>query len=723
MIAMMSFLFLLFLIIIFIYGIKTRAATRTALSGMNILINALVDLRDGDLARQISQLPPISKVPFNPLFNKLASDIQIAADEFNNTTLKPLKSLSYVGADSYMEGRISGEKMAQLIDKKGEVAIIQIKFDQIALVSRQKGFENICSEKYPKIKVVEVTETYGDLEKTYACVKNWTKKYPNLKGIYIVEGATPTAAAKAIKEEHKDIKILGHDIGDDIAQYIKTGFIHASFSQNLYAQGYNPVMHLYNNLNSRWTPSSARQLVKIDTITPDNYTNYWNIGNGLVVNKQMQNDLSKPISESNKSFKILVIGDERYPIYDQIKKGVFDVKKELAKQNTTVDWMVPQQHMKKNALLLSSDKLIAFIKENIANGYDALALMVTYTELVPYLNSLIDSGIPISSFNSEPLTLRGLLTDLSQSTKQILNYSQSLADSSRETNEAMNEISNTIIDISGGAATQHENANMGLNAVKTLNNSIQTVIEGVSNQTQSIIKSKKAKSSVNESLDKMASQISHIDNIQTKVDLSVVQTNKMKESSLEIVKIIGTIDDITSRTNLLAMNASIEAAHAGIHGKGFSVVSNEIRNLAKLTKTATDHISKMIGDFTSLIDETSLTIKESKTVVDSEIFNLRNAMKEMSEFTEVYMDEINVVSEIIEKTSDTSNIMTENSSEVDNSINEIVFISSQNSAATEEISASTIEVSRHTESLVNFADKLSTMAYSLQGAILQFKLD
>ena len=192
------FLFIITAIIFLIYFLSSKKALSTLNLSINTLLNALKALKEGHLAKEIKQIPSILKIPFNKSFNILADKIKLATREFNYVTQRPLQRLCYVGADSYLEGRICGQKMAELLNNEGEVAIIQIKYDLTGTVLRQKGFCHICRKQYPLIRIVEITDTYGDPEKTYQCVKTWLKKYPKLKGIYIVEGITPPSAAKAV---------------------------------------------------------------------------------------------------------------------------------------------------------------------------------------------------------------------------------------------------------------------------------------------------------------------------------------------------------------------------------------------------------------------------------------------------------------------------------------------------------------------------------------------
>ena len=223
-------LFIMATVSLLAYSLFARKALRSMNSSVKNLLDALTALKAGNLAKRIERVPRISRTPFHHDLNRLSQGIIHATNEFNNITIKPLQRLCYIGADSYLEGRICGKEMARLIDNKGEVAIVQIKYDLTATVLRQKGFENICKAQYPGIKIVEVT--YGDPERTSQCVRTWIKKFPKLKGIYVVEGLTPPAAAEAVVASKREIKIVGHDIEVEIAEHLKNRNIHVSISQN-----------------------------------------------------------------------------------------------------------------------------------------------------------------------------------------------------------------------------------------------------------------------------------------------------------------------------------------------------------------------------------------------------------------------------------------------------------------------------------------------------------
>ena len=98
------------------------------------------------------------------------------------------------------------------------------------------------------------------------------------------------------------------------------------------------------------------------------------------------------------------------------------------------------------------------------------------------------------------------------------------------------------------------------------------------------------------------------------------------------------------------------------------------------------------------------------------------AINQMNELTKIYIKEIDEVSKVIENTNEATKIMKDNSNKVITSINEISAVSEENSAASAEISITTTQMAKHTQSIVQLAISLSLMAHTLKGSILQFDL-
>ncbi len=100
------------------------------------------------------------------------------------------------------------------------------------------------------------------------------------------------------------------------------------------------------------------------------------------------------------------------------------------------------------------------------------------------------------------------------------------------------------------------------------------------------------------------------------VEDSVNKMNDVYESSTKIIDITKLIEDIAFQTNILALNASVEAARAGDQGKGFAVVASEVRNLAQNTQESVKNITALINDSTDKIHLAAKSVQESKEIFD-----------------------------------------------------------------------------------------------------------
>ena len=164
-------------------------------------------------------------------------------------------------------------------------------------------------------------------------------------------------------------------------------------------------------------------------------------------------------------------------------------------------------------------------------------------------------------------------------------------------------------------------------------------------------------------------------NSNTKMGHMLNAMEAMHSGSNEIEKIVKTIEDIAFQINILALNASIEAARAGEAGRGFSVVANEVRNLAGKT-------SDCVKSTSTLIEDNTLTVKQGYALAEETASNLQNLTSDISAFIEV-----------IEKISVSSQEQSEDIKNITSNISEISQVVQTNSAVSEESAASSEELS------------------------------
>jgi methyl-accepting chemotaxis protein len=359
-----------------------------------------------------------------------------------------------------------------------------------------------------------------------------------------------------------------------------------------------------------------------------------------------------------------------------------------------------------------------------------------------------------------------------QTTISTLNTaSQQINDAADQSAENTQQVAATIQQIAEGTAQQTESITRSMNTVEQLTQAIDGVARGAQEQAASIGQSVELTASISDSTKQVASNaqtgaagaaqaaetassgaasiretLEGMANIREKVDLSAQKVREMGRRSEHIGAIVDTIDNIASQTNLLALNATIEAARAGEHGKGFAVVADEVRKLAEKSADATKEIGGLIRSIQSTISEAMQAMDEgaaevevgvtranqSGQVLDNVLGAVNAVSKQMEDIAEAALgmntsvnkmvSAMDTVSAIVEENTASTEEMAASADEVSQAFESIASISEENSAATEEVSATTEEVTAQAREVSISSQKLREMAQDLQIVVAQFKL-
>lgn len=311
--------------------------------------------------------------------------------------------------------------------------------------------------------------------------------------------------------------------------------------------------------------------------------------------------------------------------------------------------------------------------------------------------------------------LRNIVSEIKSSSNTLNLSVDNINKTTSSTTENVKNISLTITEIAQGAMSQAENTQTASEEAISIGNEINKthiVVNDLNENTEEMIKSNKSVISNFEELDK-ANEISN-----TKIREISMNTDATNESVKSITAAISVISDIANQTNLLSLNASIEATHAGDKGKGFAVVADEIRKLAEQSKASAEEINRITKDL----------LKNSKNSVVA-ISEVDSAMNTQNKLLEVVKDSIRNSNELLKLVSEKVGTVKENTDNLDESkkkitsiLEDLSAISEENAASTEETSASTEEILILMEKVEDMTKELTAISKNLESNIEIFKL-
>ncbi|SDF33668.1 methyl-accepting chemotaxis protein [Sporolituus thermophilus] len=320
-----------------------------------------------------------------------------------------------------------------------------------------------------------------------------------------------------------------------------------------------------------------------------------------------------------------------------------------------------------------------------------------------------------AEFSAMTAALRQIIAKTLATAQSVAAASQELAASAGEVGKASEEVASTIQHVANGATNQVKLADKSAQVIAQM---VSSIVDTTQAANAVAAASKQSERAAEHGASQVKLAIDKMNEIQRDVNSTAQTIHSLGERSRQIGQIVDVITGIAGQTNLLALNAAIEAARAGEQGRGFAVVADEVRKLAEQSEAAAKEIAAIIGDIQRQTDE---AVKAMDTGSQEVANGVQVVAASGKAFEEIYQAIKNMHQEV-EQIVALADRQQQSSGEVEQAIHTIADAARANAASAEQVAAASEEQNAAVEEIAASTASLAKMAAELQEVVAKFKV-
>ena len=319
--------------------------------------------------------------------------------------------------------------------------------------------------------------------------------------------------------------------------------------------------------------------------------------------------------------------------------------------------------------------------------------------------------------------LRILQSNISDMMKKVMATAQQVNDSAEmlnssadQSSDVSNSVANSMVNVAGNCSEQFTEIETANGQVEGLGHHMNDFVSTIQHSSDVVKETQEKAVSEAKTVDGAVEQMRLI---QEAVMQSATVITELGEESDRIGKIVDTISSIAGQTNLLALNAAIEAARAGEHGRGFAVVADEVRKLAEQSSESAGEIAGLI---TSIQDKSQRAV----TVMNEGVSRVEMGTKVVQASGSSFNEIAEMVRKVAEESQAMNNIvvaLSDNTQNIEKAIQSVSVKSSSVSSEAESVSAASEELTATMSEIADSSKVLANMAQDMLKAVEHFKMD